>query len=459
MDAAREDSSPDAPADTPVEDARDASFADRPDGPPPPPMSSYDVETHLTVFSTDPCPDWEVLPDTRPRRLPVDSTPRELWRWPSSGPSVVTEGGASVGPDGHLYLIGPTSDRAMSLTREGDVRWIGEALGEYLQPTMAIAPDGTAFVALRSSDERIDLLDLLGYSPAGEVVAGGGVPLRDGGVGGLPVSIAIGPGGMVYVAGEPGRIVATCRGRLRWRLDLTYTESGEPARAVRARVDRDGLLWVDAVTPRTFLLGAQGRMLAVIEDDTADALTLMGLGAGGEALLAAATGVWPATDTRIWGYLWEDGAWVRRFEEQTESTLHLLDPLGGVWEIVFRPPGPGEFTMSRWLDGVRQWTSEENVITPFGWPGAWSADASRIEGRFGGGLHRVLPSGTEAWRVESRYGPIAGPHAINLDVDGVVYVDTGSRIIAFQTDMLPPSEPGCWDVGCNRRRNNWAGSP
>ncbi len=424
------------------------------------------VEPILDVVSTEPCVDWTVMADTRPRGLPASSTPRQLWRWRAYDDPVYLatglfnqylHGGPSIGPDGNLYIIGPEQDRVMSLTRDGNARWISDAVGGELLPTMTMAPDGDAYVAESLGGGEFALLR---FSPSGELVGGGRLVRRPAGASPSAErvnNIAMGPGGMVYATTPHGRLVATCRGSVRWVMTLRYVVSGTAAYGLRVMIDRDGVLWLTAAASQTFRLTADGAVLETIVDESPhNFLRLHSLG-GGQALLSAAT----TDSSRYWANLWEEGRIVHRFDEEPHLSMYLLDPLGAVWQIQRRPPEFGVFTTSRWVDEVETWSLETGGLMSPGYPGAWGSDASRIETRRGGGIRRVLPTGVEAWghEFDRIAGPSAGHFTINLDVDGVAYVESGGDIVAFQTDVLPPLESGCWDIGCNRRRNYWEGSP
>lgn len=424
------------------------------------------VEPTLDVVSTEPCADWAVMADTRPRGLPSDATPRQLWRWRTYDDPVYLAlglfnqylaGGPSIGPDGHLYIIGPERDRVMSLTRDGHARWISPAMGGDLLPTVAIAPDGDAYVAQAFGGGEFILLR---FSPSGDVV--GRYPLARRPAGATPSmetvnSIAMGPGGMVYATTAQGRLVATCRGSVRWVMTLRFVVSGHPSYGLHALVDTHGVIWLSGAASQVFRVSAGGAVLETISGESPHHYLGTAYLGGGQTLLGAGS----ADGSLFWGYLWRDGRFVRQFDDEIHYTKYLLDPVGGIWQITRRPPTAGTYTMSRWVDGVEQWTSERNVIQPFGFPGAWAGDASRIEVRRGGGIRRALPTGEDAWghEFDRATGVNAGFFSINLDVDGVAYVESGGDIVAFQTDVLPPAESGCWDLGCNRRRNSWEGSP
>jgi hypothetical protein len=460
-DASGADAGSDARA--PLDGGSDGGDAGAPDGGPP----NLEVELSLETISTAPCADWAVMSDARPRALPSDATARQLWRWRAYDDPVYLasglvntylDGGPSIGPDGHLYIIGPERDRVMSVTRAGRMRWLSEAVGGLLHPTVAIAPDGGLYVGQAVEGGPWNLLRFSGEGELEGATAVGGP--YDSALTEAISSITIGPGGMVYVAAPSGRLVATCRGeRAIWVLTARYASSGRPAGGHFVVCDADGALWLSGTGAfaEVFRLAADGRTIATIREAESDGvLSLRGLAAG-RALFSAARSDY----TRYWGRLWDDGAFVGGFPEQEHQTGYRLDPTGAVWQATRRPPEPGAYTFSRWVDGAEQWRVDRNVIEPFGYPGAWGADGSRIEGRLGGGLRRVLPSAEEAWGHP--FVPVGGPtaayYSINLDVDGVAYVESGGDIYAFQTDVLPPAEPGCWDYGCNRRRNNWVGSP
>lgn len=131
---ARTDAAPDAGP-----QPRDAGI-DAPDAGPPGPFCP-DLPDVLEVYSTEPCPPWEVAPEAIPRGLPEDPTPRVLWRFnleeELSRPELreildavgfITHpagfrGPISVGPDGHLYGVGPNQWSVMSISRDGTFRW------------------------------------------------------------------------------------------------------------------------------------------------------------------------------------------------------------------------------------------------------------------------------------------------------------------------------------------------
>jgi hypothetical protein len=70
-------------------------------------------------------------------------------------------------------------------------------------------------------------------------------------------------------------------------------------------------------------------------------------------------------------------------------------------------------------------------------------------------LVRILPDGTEAWRLTL---PSAGPisfHSLALNEQGVLFATLGNTLAAIQIDVLPPA--GCHRERCNFQRNGWAG--
>jgi hypothetical protein len=64
-------------------------------------------------------------------------------------------------------------------------------------------------------------------------------------------------------------------------------------------------------------------------------------------------------------------------------------------------------------------------------------------------LSGTLSPGTLAEQplpVQGLHGPVLGPN-------GVLYVVSGNRVMAIQTDVLPPPLSTCVNPGCNHRRD------
>ena len=128
-----------------------------------------------------------------------------------------------------------------------------------------------------------------------------------------------------------------------------------------------------------------------------------------------------------------------------ESSFVQLLPNDRVWTI-------GQTHGELFRDGLLETSLSESVV----W-GYWVAgedgsllralpDDPRI-------LIRMLPDGSEAWRLA--LPSELSPNYVDtvLNEQGVLFAILGNTIAAIQTDVLPP--PGCFRVQCNFQRSGW----
>ena len=70
----------------------------------------------------------------------------------------------------------------------------------------------------------------------------------------------------------------------------------------------------------------------------------------------------------------------------------------------------------------------------------------------------------ELWHLPNTWGPtglaeqpppVRGSYGAVLGPNGVLYVVSDDRVMAIQTDVLPPPLSTCVNPGCNHRRDQW----
>lgn len=90
-----------------------------------------------------------------------------------------------------------------------------------------------------------------------------------------------------------------------------------------------------------------------------------------------------------------------------------------------------------------------------------SADGSLLMVELGepANVLRLMADGTVAWRVplvdEDGSRLTGADTAPLMDHAGVLYIASGTgRVVAVQTDALPPPDGTCWIDGCNARRDH-----
>lgn len=403
-------------------DTSDAISFDTPDSPP--------ARLVLTVIDPTPCAPIPPLP-RRARALPADSTPRVLWRRPSTdiGIGYIYDAGA-IDPLGQLHISGVLrTHNAAVVDRDGAVVGVsgGFERDDYgpFGP-MAILPSGQSLewtvgglrLDLRLSPEPVSVPVHFPELSRSDIETSFGVASTSGG---FYASRPNGAGLRMYCYERDARP------RLRW--ELSNATQGY------LQVEADDSVWLSGIPAsggRAFRVSVDGEIVEYAE--LPDGRPISSIEFAGALRVGR---VDSATMTEIVGI--ESG--VERFRitrPSTSSSNSRVDPLGAVWVS-------NGTTATRYVDGVAA-----STFTRFGITFAEDGSSLLTDSTTGAEtLQRILPDGSVAWTL-----PIGAWYRyVSMDIDGRVYLYGGDTITAVQTDVLPPNVRGCWQHRCNALAN------
>ncbi|MCB9600026.1 MAG: hypothetical protein H6720_06685 [Sandaracinus sp.] len=477
------------------EDAGDAQDARAPtDARPDAPVDSgppWEAEVpvlpgELIVHSAEPCAEWRTVEE--PRGLPPDPTPRVLWSFrveedPLGYGDTGYSGlyGATLSATGDLWSYGPSQrERAAVVIRDGRIvaRW--ERTPAHYSLPLAAAPDGAVFYRASRLIPRCD-----GECPADVIAPLVRAELREGEIVERSVQIptnpfriggamALGTRGQVYTMGgvseterRPQSLFAVCGEDLRIRWERRFRVSP------RIISVGDGL-WVRPDGSVHVLYVAGGTKLGYLSVSPEGEAT-PGIGGTEElpqriALAASTTHAasydvvptetgfqqrWNVEGPEPWTTAW--------FDTEAEPLRYPIDSrIAPDFETVLVPLGGRMESIRR--DGTQ-------VVLPEGYvAGTWIATASgtwlvfEFEDGARSGWTHLDANFEELWHLPGTLGPsslseqplpVRGSHGAVLGPNGVLYVVGGDRVMAIQTDVLPPPLSSCVNPGCNHRRDQW----
>jgi hypothetical protein len=405
----------------------------------------------VEVLSDEPCEDWDLAESPS---WPTPGTEvRARWQVEASADAFGFWGYVGISARGQIWVVEPIegedAERIAIFSPNG--RRLGESPIFCGAAFFALAPDGTAFVRMtpRSDSEREDGY-ILHLDEGGEILH----VSRYGGRG--QHGFALGPQGRFYLSTAVG-VAATCRGRsTQWR--RTMREDGFQG---WSWVNSDGSMWVSGASHWPTRLDADGSIVqeVALPTDPANDLNELLLLMGTMGIVR----VLPDASARG-----SEEKWLVNVSAPERAPVVLpprtqirLDPLGGVWAV-----NRLAARVDRIFDGDTQFTLEN---LPFDWFPPWvGTDGSLLavlsrQDEEPYQLIRILPDGTEAWRV-----PLVPEREEGLDgyreggltahPNGTVLVAGGRWLIAIDTDFIP-HEGDCLQAMCNMRFNSWAGSP
>lgn len=457
----------------PVDGAQDEDS-----GPPDAGPLSWEVTPELEVLSEAPCPDWGAIEPT-PRGLPTDATPRQLWRYFAYEQDVYRESGLanqylgeklSIGPDGSVYAVGPEENRILKIGPDGTLQWFTDPIVAVDGDRLVVAPDGSVLFTGTNAEDEVWLIRVsrggqvlfrrnLGWSPE---------PIPSSGR-----AIALGPRARVYLLLLDGTLEASCFGaasEVRWRMRF-WDSNHRQVRVDRFATMPDGTLWANLENRRSTQLSSSGGVVGYFPaaplDSTATRTSFI---RPGEFFVRYYD---DSTPERWWYEVWVDSRRVVEMRATDSALVIAASPVRQYWVTDYGSRQQAVYGH----DGLVR----EPGPAVLAWPIAvFAEDGSCIGKRYPRSLDhperndivRVETQGTVVWsfrptgRSDStdwvRAGGTTG-YEMALHQNGVLYTratqDWNNYVIAIQTDQLPSSEPGCWDPGCNPRRNNWMGSP
>jgi hypothetical protein len=401
-------------------------------------LGPYTIWRHEA--SEAPCAPWAPV-DAPARGLPPDPTPRILWTWtaidePSLGILAYTAlGYVAARPTGGAVVQAAGNEYLVHLDREGGLEG---APGPTIVVSHAVLPNDStaAFIAQESAAAPVRL------RVTNPDVAGFRLPMSGGG--GIQPLTTTADGELVYHR-SPGLLHAVCAddGRLRYEIEITSETS--PYRVARLQTSATGQLivipsWRSFEAPNDpLILEVSGEPVAVLDAWRAEGWEGMTIVAS-ESMLVA-TGLL-RTEGRLGVLDGESFSWTVPLPEWWSAQIV---PDGRIWVN-------GQTGARLYRDGEEELALEHlrryDIVGEDGSMIGTLNDSPEI-------LVRILPDGTEAWRLTL---PLAGPisfHSLALNAQGVLFATLGNTLAAIQIDVLPPA--GCHRERCNFQRNGWAG--
>jgi hypothetical protein len=395
--------------------------------------------------SEAPCPPWAPI-DAPSRGLPPDPTPRILWTWsavdePSLGILAHTAlGYVAARPTGGAVVQAAGNQYVVQLDREGGFEG---ANGPTIVVSMAVLPNDitAAFLARDSTADAVRLR----VSNPDTTATGFAAPISISGARGIDPLTTTADGELVFHP-SPGLLHVVCADDGRLRHEIEITSAMGPYRAGRLQTSATGHLivipfWTSFEPPTDpLILELSGEPLAVLDAWRAEGWEVMTVVDSGSTRVGLGI---RGTEGRL-GLLLDSGrfSWTRPLPEP--SNVKLV-PDGRIWvegqtRAALYRDGEEELV----LDRLRQY----DIIGEDGSMIGTLNDSPEV-------LVRILPDGTEAWRLTL---PSAGPisfHSLALNEQGVLFATLGNTLAAIQIDVLPPA--GCHRERCNFQRNGWAG--
>jgi hypothetical protein len=403
-------------------------------------LGPYTIWRHEA--SDTPCAPWAPI-DAPPRGLPPDPTPRILWTWtavdePSLGILAYTAlGYVAARPTGGAVVQAAGNEYLVHLDREGGLEG---APGPTIVVSHAVLPNDStaAFIAQESAAPpvrlRVSNLDETGFL----------LPMSGGG--GIQPLTTTADGELVYHR-SPGLLHVVCAddGRLRHEIEIT-SETGE-YRVGWLQTSATGQLIVNPYGASVeapndpLILEASGEPVVMIDAWRAEAWEGIEVFEGQSEGRLAAVG-WQRGEGRF-GELYENTfVWTGT---RMEHVRVEIVPDGRLWLT-------GPISAGLYREGVEELSIDHlrryDIIGEDGSMIGTLDDAPEV-------LVRILPDGTEAWRLTL---PSAGPigyDSLALNEQGVLFATLGNTLAAIQIDVLPPA--GCHRERCNFQRNGWAG--
>lgn len=450
----------------------------------------------LIVHSAEPCAEWRTVEE--PRGLPPDPTPRVLWSFcveedPLGYGDTGYSGlyGATLSATGDLWSYGPSQRQpAAVVIRDGRIvaRW--ERTPAHYSLPFAAAPDGAVFYRASRLIPRCE-----GECPADVIAPLVRAELREGEIVERSVEIptnpfriggamALGTRGQVYTMGgvsetegRPQSLFAVCGDDLRIRWERRFQVSPQIVEVGQGLFVRDdGTVHVPYVAagPRIDDTTYEARAGFLVV--TSDGEAMAGVGGSDElpqrVAIAASTTNFVSYDVvhtpsgglrQRWTVEGETPWMTEWFDAATEP---LRSPqfarVDSDFELVMVPFEARAESLLR--DGTR-------IELPQGYvPGSWIATASgtwlvfEFEDGARSGWTHLDANFEELWHLPGTLGgtilaeqppPVRGTHGAVLGPDGVLYVVSDDRVMAIQTDVLPPPLSTCVNPGCNHRRDQW----
>jgi hypothetical protein len=435
-------------------------------------------ELGLHTYSTEPCNDWDLA--TAPSWSEPSAEVAVQWRRSAApGYSFVV---AAVGMDGTLWVV----EENRLLTQPAARVLVFDSRGARLASSPLfcgwlgypiILPDGTALVDLDPDRSAEGTSLFLRLDSRAQVLGAVRLPeyldvarLEDANgmlVSSLPPTPFIGPGGRLYFSTRDG-VAAVCQdGRLLWRhvlRDPFYVaelNQWEP-RGATSLVSMDGSIWASGTYHMPLRLtpdGAVAEELEIPADPSENLISLVYF--SDRYRVARARPTYPI------GSITPDQVYM--FDEASidgepsvlsvERGSIMFDATGGVWHLDANEP-----VLARYVDQeqvfLHAWAFD------FVWP-VVGEDASMLLVRSDPEqpIVRILPDGTEAWRIplRSEEAPRRGEGlawgTLVARPDGMVFAATEDLLVAVQTDVAVYAGRDCVHAACNMRRNRWAGSP
>lgn len=428
--------------------------------------SEYRYEPELEVHSTEACEPWGEPESTFDRGLPADSTPRLLWRFfPPDDPmyDASLAGGKShvaspvISADGSIWVQGPAPGVVSQLDRDGRLRsqQLFFHAGRLAVSQLAAAPDGTVFLAgdegFSGEEGRASRGSLAQFRPDGER---GFSPPTTTFRAPFNSQLAIGPGGRVYVIAG-AYLHAFCRAeRKLWTIRFR-TETPDLLTASQMMIQADGSLAVSiGLSRRIFRITPDGeasklelpheesiparlsRALASSTPNTKMVWLLAGPSSQPSAFVAGTDEFWESPGVERARLSPLNVLWVQATGETAITAIDLVgEPIG---EPLGLDLGPVDHAFP-W-DSTGGWVrSSSGVVSGIDRDGStrWGLDPTRPEPEFS--------------------GVFGGDFNFLLDSHGVLYVVMnkflGYELAAIQTDVLPPTDDYCVDLGCNEHRD------
>ncbi|MEM6956885.1 MAG: hypothetical protein AAF645_14420 [Myxococcota bacterium] len=309
---------------------------------------------------------------------------------------------------------------------------------------VATSPEGSAFVVITRPLSTGTGGRLRRYEPTSRVAGSGETDLflREAG---RSASIAIGPGGLVFVA-SGNAVWATCRGeRVLW----TLTNEAAPGEELRANFST-----IFASGEHVFALSNAERYYRVPVDGS----SVESVGEAEAAGISRSRSVFASFGDDL----------IERLDESRGSILNTTFVLpGGVpveadW-LTFSPTGvayfrdeglnPASVLLPPYEGPATQFVSELEVNAA---PNDnWLADGSYLDvAGAGGNLVRVSAQGDEVWRLPELGSGTSQDRRV-ISSSGVLYSVRNGNLLAIQLDELPPDTSFCIrNFDCNEYRNS-----
>lgn len=443
----------------------------------------------LIIHSAAPCAAWRTVEE--PRGLPPDPTPRVLWSFrveedPLGYGDTGFSGlyGATLSATGELWSYGPSyiTPSAVAI-RDGRIvaRWDRTPA----QPSLpfAAAPDGAIFYRASRLIPRCE-----GECPVDVVAALVRAELRDGAIversARIPTNpfriggaMALGTHGQVYTMGgvsetegRPQSLFALCGDDLRIRWERRF-------RTAPTVISVGEGLWVRTDTTvhvPYFVAGPNDETRRGFLSVSRDGEATEGVGGSDElpqrvAIAGSASNFasydivpvapagfrqrWSIEGADPWSTEWFDSAveperapYLSRVSAEFET---VLVPLEARVEALFRDGSrfepPDRYVHGSWIATDRgTWLVMEHGSRT-GW--------THLDSNFDELWH--LPGTLSPGTLAEQPPPVQGQHGAVLGPNGVLYVVSGDRVMAIQTDVLPPPLSSCVNPGCNHRRDQW----